>query len=179
MPTLAHDVAVTDPFWTVTATTATTTSGEVWAAWATSGTASTTFVNCTFGADGFTPQAISRRDDLIARNRRRAADLRRKRAERTAEALLRSQLTAEQRAEYDRLQRFHVVVGDRTYRIRRGWAGNIDLIEDGAAVERWCVHPRQSVPVPDNLLAQKLMLECGQADELRRIANVTPLRRAA
>lgn len=104
-------------------------------------------------------------------------------AERKARRLLLAHLTPEQRDEFERLQRFHVVGADgKLYRINRGWAGNLQLIETGPdggfITEQLCVHPREQTPVEDNMLIQKLMLETVPA-ELRRIANVTRMRRAA
>lgn len=169
-----------DPFWTQGTTgTANVVNANVWASWNTNHY--TTGSN--YRPEPALPTWEQKRQRLILSNRSRARHLRykieRRAAERTAEELLLSQLTVEQREEYERLQRFHVIVGDKTYRLRRAWAGNLDVIEDGTIRERWCVHPREQVPVPDNLLAQKLMLESGAAEELRQIANVTPMRRAA
>lgn len=173
----------TDTFW-VNTTTQTTNgiNAGVWQLW-NNGTAAY-FSNGAVRVavdPGWTPEQRwdQARRALISRNRSRAGLMRRRIAERVADELLLSQLSPEQREEYQRLQRFHVVADGKTYRIRRGWAGNIDLIEDDRVAERWCVHPARTVPVPDNLLAQKLMIESGLADELREIANVSTIRRAA
>lgn len=46
------------------------------------------------------------------------------------------------------------------YRIRRGMAGNIDLVgPDGKIIRSYCVHPTESMPIPDHMVAQKLWLE--------------------
>lgn len=118
------------------------------------------------------------RDEIVRRNRHRAYQLRKRIAKRTAEALLVSTFTVEERDEWEALDRVTVIAPDgATYRIRRGWAGNIDVIEgDDEIVERWCVHPSRPIPEADNVLGQKLMIESGHADELRGIANVTRLR---
>lgn len=100
-------------------------------------------------------------------------------ADKRAEALLVENLTAEQAAQYRQLRRFDVVVGERRYRIRLGWAGNVDCVDErGRALERYCIHPVEAVPYADNLLAQKLMLEMDEAQFLR-VANRTVLRVAA
>jgi hypothetical protein len=65
----------------------------------------------------------------------------------------------------------------RHYRIKRGAAGNIKRLENGEEVESLCVHPR-GVPDEDANLAQMLHLLHNE-DELRRTANITPLRRTA
>jgi hypothetical protein len=99
-----------------------------------------------------------------------------------AERLLVEHLSDEQRAEYELLKRFHVIVGDRKYRVERGWSGNVKLIEaapDGEfVVESHCIHPREQVPYEDNMLAQKLLLEADE-EAFRRISNISRLRRAA
>lgn len=62
----------------------------------------------------------------------------------------------------------------RTYRIRRGVAGNVSLLgPDGRAVKSFCAHP-DGVPSPDVMLSQKLMLETNE-DMFLRIANVRQL----
>ncbi len=115
-------------------------------------------------------------------------------AERKAETLLLRHLSPVQREEYQRTGAFTVRMDDgRSYRIRKGWAGNVDAFEapkidqvlereggivvpaaNGAPrrVERLCIHPRELVPDCDNMLAQKLLLEADEA-EFRRIANIT------
>lgn len=189
-----------DTFWVPIETTTATTSinTNVWHQWVvTTDTGSVTpnevrirhgmqpmEVTITNNVGGAWPaQQRDPREELIRRNRIRAAQMRsrikRRAADRVALDLLMSLLTPEQRDEYERLKRFHVVGNDgKVYRLRRGWAGNLDVVENAQSedvIERWCVHPRSSVPAEDNLLAQKLMLET-DAGELRRIANVTPIR---
>ena len=97
-------------------------------------------------------------------------------AEKRAEALLELHLNETQRQEYRTKKRFIVEVQDGVcYRINRGWAGNVEeLNKDGKPVNRLCIHTRAPVPIPDNLLAQKLLLETDPA-EFRRIANRTAI----
>lgn len=113
--------------------------------------------------------------EQVRRDRARAV------AQRRAERLLRSNLSKEQREEYDRLKRFHVVGADgRLYRVHRQWSHNLEVVEetpDGRYItEQLCVHPRESVPTEDSMLAQKLMLETDPAN-LRRIANISRMHR--
>lgn len=91
------------------------------------------------------------------------------RAERLLDALLdeeaRRQLAAE--------NVFHVRAPDgRTFRIERGSAMNVVLVEEGVDVARYCVHIRDYVPTPDHMLAQKLLLETNP-NEFYRMANHT------
>ena len=94
-----------------------------------------------------------------------------------AEVLLREHLAEPQRADYDRLKEFLVKAqSGRTYRIKKGWSGNVELLDDeGAAIMRFCIHPSESCPDQDNMLAQKLLLESDE-DAFDRIANKMRLR---
>lgn len=97
-------------------------------------------------------------------------------ADARAETLLLSHLAPKQCDEYQRLKRFHVHMPDgRIYRITKGWAGNVKLVESEdseRSVESLCIHPRIRVPAPDNMLAQKLLLEANE-QEFRQIANIS------
>lgn len=104
----------------------------------------------------------------------------RKIAENKAYDLLMRHLTPEQRDEYERLERFHVVApGGNIYRIKRGSHGNIKLLEDDGEglreVESLCVAPGGAIPAFDSMLAQKLWLETDEK-EIRRVANIRSLR---
>jgi hypothetical protein len=114
-------------------------------------------------------------------------ELRRARAEQTrilrdaadkrAERLLLQFLNPDQEVQYRKDRYFEVLSkdGTRRYRIRRGWAGNVTVIDlKGREVEKLCIHPDISVPQEDNLLAQKLLLEADE-EEFRRTANITRL----
>lgn len=175
-------------FWDFNTTaTSGTLNNSVWSNWATNTGILTT--NEFRVANGLSPCdyyplrsiVVDPREELIRANRVRAQRLRarvqRRAAAHAADELLTSLMTDEQRDEYQRMARIHVVAPDgKRYRIRRGWAGNLEVIDnEDRPVERWCVHPRVSVPEADNMIAQKLMIESGRADELRRIANVTRL----
>lgn len=97
-------------------------------------------------------------------------------AEKRAEELLLSQLSKEQRKEYREKKSFKVVGKDgHRYDIGPRWSGHVERLNDkGKPVERFCIHPRVQVPVADNQLLAKLMLET-DPDQFRKVANVTPL----
>jgi hypothetical protein len=114
------------------------------------------------------------RRTAIDTRRQRVAALRKRVADRKAEALLLEHLDEAQRAEWAEKDSFTVYTagGDRRWMIRRGLAGNVYLMEP--RMQRFCIHeyhPDGRVPLADNVLAQKLLLE---ADEQRflEIANV-------
>ncbi len=107
---------------------------------------------------------------------------RRKAAETRAEELLLANLTPEQRDEYKRMKRFSVhLPNGKVYRIRKGFAGNVELVEPGMTgrslkrVESFCIHPAERIPDQDTMLAQKLLLEADEP-EFRRIANIVRYR---
>lgn len=105
-------------------------------------------------------------EELAEREKKRAEAARRGRK------LLLSHLSAVQKAEFRRLERFHVVSrSGRRYRIRLGRARNVDLLRaDGSIEAVFCIQPEQDVPDEDTVLAQKLLLECAE-DDFLRIAN--------
>jgi hypothetical protein len=114
------------------------------------------------------------RRSAIFQRRQKVAALRKRVADRKAEALLLEHLDEAQRAEWTEKDSFTVYTagGDRRWVIRRGLAGNVYLMEP--RMQRFCIHeyhPDGRVPLADNVLAQKLLLE---ADEQRflEIANV-------
>lgn len=123
-------------------------------------------------------QAAERRT-VWERQRAKEAE-ERQAAEAKAEALLLEHLTPEQRDSYTRKKEFEVQTeSGRRYRLRHGWAGNVDeLDENGRAVNRLCIHPAVHVPNPDNLLAQKLLLQWDE-ERFRKIANHTRLQALA
>lgn len=136
------------------------------------------------------------RDRMIAANRGRARWMRRRVAERRAEALLLEFLDPTQRQEWleskakSSTPHFHVITkgGVRKYKIKYGLAGNIVLAEakeapvnrHGVPIRvgaRFCAHvyhPEGWVPDADNVLAQKLLLEAeGGEDQFLAMANVS------
>jgi len=91
-----------------------------------------------------------------------------------AEDLLFLFLTAEQRSRYETEGCFETLVNDRLYRIRKGNAMNVDLMENGKAKFKYCVLPDNNPPSPDVMLAQLLLLESDEASFLA-LANRTVL----
>lgn len=91
-----------------------------------------------------------------------------------AEELLVAHLAPAQRESYLRNKSFELqAASGRRYRIRHGWAGNVDALDEaGQVVERLCIHPREMCPNPDNMLAQKLLLEVDET-RFRQIANIS------
>lgn len=95
-------------------------------------------------------------------------------ASQNAEQLLTALLSDEQNATW-REHRYFTVLGSssgRTYRIRWGIAGNVDLMaeyEDAAEVT-YCAHP-PGIPAADVCLAQ-LFLLCTDEDAFLAVANV-------
>lgn len=91
------------------------------------------------------------------------------RARRRGFELLRSNLSAQQRREFDQQRRFEVRGGStgHRYRIRRGWSMNIDEIDGrGAVLRTWCFYPKGRLSVGDIMLAQKIALETFELEAL-------------
>jgi hypothetical protein len=87
--------------------------------------------------------------------------------------LLKSWLTDEQRAQFERERCFEVIGGTtgRRYRIRDAGPFNIDeLDQDGRTADELCVEPRGGLCRGDKLLAQKIALEHDEENALR-VAN--------
>lgn len=102
--------------------------------------------------------------DTAVRERRATVE----RANVSAEALLRSCLTEEQKAEYDALGRFRVTAASgRVYVIMEGYAGNV--VSQGW---RYCIHGPETLPHADQMLMQKLLIETDEAEFLR-LANAS------
>ena len=101
-----------------------------------------------------------------------AEDKKRKAAESKAEELLLMCLNDVQKEIYLKHGYLEINTDKAKYRIKRGWAKNIEKIGlDGKPELAYCIHPRDSsVPVPDNMLAQKLMIEYNE-QEFLRLAN--------
>lgn len=117
--------------------------------------------------------AEQQRAENEARWKREAEE--KEKAKKRAEELLLSFLTPEQRDELERLNHFHLIVGERKYRIKRGRSRNIELLDaSGKPVEKLCAHPRDYIPDADTMLAQKLMLETDE-EAFLKMANHTPI----
>ncbi len=94
-----------------------------------------------------------------------------------ADNLLKAMLNKEQRTQYEREQTFEVRSqgSRRRYQLTHGWAGNVFLLDErGRRIEKLCIHPVIEMPVADNLIAQKLLLEADE-ETFRRTANITRL----
>lgn len=91
-----------------------------------------------------------------------------------ADQLLTSLLSSDQADQYRKDKRFDLVINGRVYRINRGRTGNVQLIENGKAVAKYCAHPSVWTPDGDTLIAQMLMLKTDEAKFLQ-IANRTAL----
>lgn len=182
--------------WTSTASTASYTINTVWNGW------TGTIANSSTTGSGYyynngaqhtrIPEASAERVAEVQRRaeeqrqRRLAIDEAEKAAEvRAAETLL-SLLTEDQRVQWQREKAFELITqAGRRYRIERGVAGNISLIEDGEVTERLCAHPpvefREEgriigrLPREDVVIAQMLHLQADEED-FRRVANITRVR---
>ncbi len=95
-----------------------------------------------------------------------------------AEGLLREHLTERQQQDLSSRGYFDVVnfKSKRHYRIRRGRAGNVYLLDGpcGREVKKLCCHPNERVPDADTMLAQKLLIEFNE-ELFLKTANITDL----
>lgn len=101
-----------------------------------------------------------------------AGDRKRKAAEEKAEELLLMCLSDEQKEMYLKYGYLEINTDKAKYRIKKGWAKNVEKIgHDGKTELKYCIHPSDcTVPIPDSMLAQKLMLEYNE-QEFLRLAN--------
>lgn len=91
-------------------------------------------------------------------------------AERRAEKLLLANLTAEQAREYEALRKSFTVIATsgKHYEIYRTRTGNVyEVNPDGNWLAQYCAVLPRDVPLADQLLAQKLMLEYDEPRFLR------------
>lgn len=109
----------------------------------------------------YEPILRSTRERTSAEKARTAEEQRlRDEAHARAEKLLLELLTPQQKVELQRRNYFHVRVGATRYRITRGVAGNVLEVDNRSRIRfRFCAHPNENVPVPDVMLAQKLLIE--------------------
>jgi len=99
-----------------------------------------------------------------------------------AEGLLREHLSDRQKADLDEKKYFDVCAINfragtrRYYRIKRGRAGNVFLLDGphGREVVKYCCHPLEQVPDADTMLAQKMMIEFNE-ELFLKTANITNL----
>lgn len=148
---------------TMTSSTAATStaSASAWLVWASETVYSTTSTDAAWTAW----QPVEPRAVAAAENRAAALAASRRVAIIKADKLLESILNEVQRA-HVQAHDYFVVRGKsgQLYRIRRGWAANVDAINArGEVTQRLCAHPLSYMPDGDLMAAQKLMLET--ADE--------------
>lgn len=122
------------------------------------------------------PEVLAERARLDAEARERSARIAAEAAAARdrAEQLLVEHLTPQQREQLRANGYFEVEVAGKTYRIRRGRAGNVRQVIEGREKLQLCIHPTEMVPDADTMLAQKLLLEADEESFLR-IANKTVL----
>jgi type IV secretory pathway VirB10-like protein len=129
-----------------------------------------------------TPETEEQKQARLEREQRRreerqAAERKREVARKKAEKLLRESLDKKQREQFNKTKWFFVVSeSGKRYRIRRGWVGNVDEInQDDMVVATYCIHPQMHVPIEDSMLIQKLMLEADES-RFKQVANRDLLR---
>lgn len=114
-------------------------------------------------------------EEKAAREAREAKlKLERTAAELRAEELLLLFLSPEQAKQYRDHSYFETDVDDRTYRIKKGRSGNVELMNAGKAKYRYCAHPEAWTPDQDVMLSQLLMLKTDEGRFLKT-ANRTVL----
>lgn len=126
-----------------------------------------------------TPEDRERRlaREAEAAERRRQREEEAARVRERAEETLALILTPEQLEDWRRTDSFRLITqAGREYRIRRGIASNVRLIEDGEEVESLCAHPN-GVPREDVVIAQVLALRTDE-EHFRRTANISRIRGA-
>ena len=99
-----------------------------------------------------------------------SADIGSKRAQERGIQLLKQNLTAAQRKQYDKYGYFDVTGGKtgKRYRIRHGRQMNIEQLDrNGRRVCGWCFFPQGSLVSGDVMLGQKVALELFEGDALR------------
>lgn len=154
-----------------------TTVGDIWQVWIDSSnkyTASSTPPTAIiYGSrEPETAEAIALRAE-VARTRKLELDrveAERQLAEVKADALLAEFCDAMQRDQIEKKAEFIVLTeSGKRYRVKRNQRV-AELDSQGNLVAYYCIHPRESVPSGDVMLAQKLMLETEEARFLQ-IAN--------
>lgn len=94
-------------------------------------------------------------------------------AKKRATETLRRHLSPSQRKQYDTGNHFHVVGSDgKRYEIdcKKRMHNVFEIDERGKRLVEYCIFQSGSTPLPDNHLAQKLLLEA-DAERFRKIAN--------
>jgi hypothetical protein len=197
-PTGGYYYTVTDPWatWTSNGTVSTTTNYVVWQWW--TGTGSTTIsANGPETIRGCIPKTAEEATERarqadeyaeeLAERRRLASERARQRREaeilasQSAAATLRLLLDSDQWAAWVADAQFVVTTpAGRRYLVKRGYAGNVRLLDGVTEVETLCCHPgmyddeMRRLPDEDAVIAQVLALRHDEAG-FRRTANITRL----
>jgi hypothetical protein len=116
----------------------------------------------------------SRPETLEQKVAREEQEVKRLAATKRAEDLLLLHLNDEQIKQYLTEGYFETVVNDKIYRINKGRAGNVYLIEKGKTKYKYCAHPAAYTPEGDAMLAQLLMLKTDE-ERFIKTANRTIL----
>lgn len=172
--------AINDSVWCEwnSSTTSATCTSDCWYAW--NGTVTTRVSGSGYKRFEPPPETAEQREARLVRERAAEEERKAREAERTAAAeratkLLVEHLNEEQRQQFEKEKKFHVVSADgNRYEIDcRRHHGNVNKIVDGKAIENLCVYA-PNVPLGDNYLAQKLAIEANE-EEFRKRANVMRL----
>jgi hypothetical protein len=173
---------------TASATSSVTTSSAsnviVWASWNDGYSGASTETRIVTGAgDTWGSWNLVAQETEDARRQREAqtaaARALREKTDAIARDLLLKHLRPEQRKQFEAQRSFEVIgqSGKRRYLIESN--GLVKRIDDKGPVESYCIHPdfreHPQLPVPDLILAKKLMLECDE-DRFLKTANATRLR---
>lgn len=143
----------------------------VWGSWCSSPLI-TGATGSSLTVSGFSTNRIVMPAQRAIRKIRRALRPQKDRSKIKAETLLLQNLDRSQRLTWLNANYFDISVGDRRYRIRRGWAGNVDLLDaQGKAIVNYCCHPNTHVPEADCALSQMMMLLYDEAGFLK-LANI-------
>ena len=104
--------------------------------------------------------------------RQKKAQAERVAAQKRAEKLLLSNLSRQQKRDWLNAQFFMVrAKSGRTFKVtNRPHVNVIEIDGAGNSIVAWCAGPEGGVPVQDQFLAQKLMLECNE-DAFFQVAN--------
>jgi len=155
-----------------------------------SSTATTAFTNLNFYANNvaidniewYADPALTFGNNVVEDRKSRA---KRRLARIKAMHLLEDHLAPEQKKDLRRYGFFKMYVRneageEKVYRIHKGIAQNIDLVEEGKkgdkVIDTLCAHP-DGVPEGDAMLVQKLMLETNEKDFLKIAKRWNPVRR--
>ena len=172
-------------YWTSNTTTSctSTTNSTAYISWVETSSAVTTATTTTTSGSCLTPYAIERDAQWRAYRNYEAEQERQEtiisrhwiEARKRADELLLSQLTSEQRETFKR-NKWFVVEGGKSkqrYRIRAvdHLVANIDVLDGERVQHRLCAHADlAAIPLGDQLLAQKMMIEAAE-DDFLRVAN--------